>query len=76
MSTTLFVVGKTETIMPKGYNDKAINGLLMCLEGCFEVILQEVQNGKPPVQAMKEELAEIKSRLEADKVATSVTFPN
>ena len=61
--------------MPKGYNDKAIKGFLMCLEGCFEVILQEVQNGKPPVQAMQEELAEIKSRLETDKVATTIKFP-
>ena len=62
--------------MPKGYNDKAIKGLLICLEGCFEVILQEVQNGKPPVQAMKEELGEIRNRLEADKVVTNVTFPS
>ncbi|MEK7071673.1 MAG: hypothetical protein AAB959_00070 [Patescibacteria group bacterium] len=61
--------------MPKGYNDKAIKGLLMCLEGCFEVVLQEVQNGKPAVQAMKEELDEIKGRLETDKVTTNVVFP-
>ena len=62
--------------MPKGYNDKAIRGLLTCLEGCFEVVLQEVENGKPPVQAMKEELAEIRGRLEADKVTTAVKFPS
>src|ERR1043166_4618760 len=53
--------------MPKGYNDKAIDGMLTFLEGCFEVILQEVKNGKSPEQAMQEELDEIRSRLESDK---------
>ena len=56
--------------MPKGYNDKAIDGLLTFLEGCFEVILQEVKNGKSPEQAMQEELDEIRSRLESDKTVT------
>lgn len=60
--------------MPKGYNDKAIRGLLMFVEGCFEVVLQEVQNGKSPERAMKEELDEIRQRLEADKVETTVVF--
>lgn len=59
--------------MPKGYNDKAIDGLLTFLEGCFEVILQEVKNGKTPEQAMQEELDEIRARLEADKTVTQVT---
>ena len=59
--------------MPKGYNDKAIAGLLTFLEGCFEVILEEVQNGKSPEQAMQEELDEIRSRLESDKTVTHVT---
>ena len=62
--------------MPKGYNDKAIRGLLTCIEGCFEVVLQEVKNGKPVEQAMQEELDEIRMRLEADKVETKVTFPH
>lgn len=62
--------------MPKGYNDKAIAGLLTFLEGCFEVILQEVKNGKSVEQAMQEELEEITERLEADKTHTdsSVVF--
>jgi len=59
--------------MPKGYNDKAIDGLLTFLEGCFEVILQEVKNGKSPEQAMQEELDEIRARLEADKTETQVS---
>jgi hypothetical protein len=60
-----------EILMPKGYNDKAIDGLLTFLEGCFEVILQEIQNGKSPEEAMHEELEEIKTRLEDDKTSTS-----
>lgn len=62
--------------MPKGYNEKAIAGLLTFLEGCFEVILQEIRNGKPPEQAIQEELNEIRARLEVDKAHTdpSVTL--
>jgi hypothetical protein len=59
--------------MPKGYNDKAIDGLLTFLEGCFEVILQEVKNGKSPEQAMQEELDEIRTRLESDKTVSEVS---
>lgn len=54
--------------MPKGYNDKAIKGALLFLEGCFEVVLHDVKKGKTVEQAIKEELAEIKQRLDADKV--------
>ena len=61
--------------MPKGYNDKAIKGLLTFLQGCNECVLEEVKNGKDVRQAMQEELDEIKQRLEADKVTTTVTFP-
>ena len=62
--------------MPKGYNDKAIKGLLTFLEGCFEVILQDIKNGKSVEQAMQEELDEIRKRLESDKTYTdpSVVF--
>jgi hypothetical protein len=56
--------------MPKGYNDKAIDGMLTFLEGCFEVVLQEIKNGKTPEQAMQEELDEIRARLEMDKTET------
>ena len=56
--------------MPKGYNRKAIRGLLIFLEGCFEVILQEVKNGKAVEKAMQEELEEIRARLEADLTET------
>ena len=56
--------------MPKGYNDKAIDGMLTFLEGCFEVILQEVKNGKSVEQAMQEELEEIHMRLLSDKTST------
>jgi hypothetical protein len=60
--------------MPKGYNDKAIDGLLTFLEGCFEVILEEVKGGKPVEQVLEEELVEIRSRLESDKTATTVVY--
>ncbi len=53
--------------MPKGYNDKAIAGMLTFLEGCFELILSEIKRGKAPEQAIQEELDEIHRRLEADK---------
>ncbi len=54
--------------MPKGYNDKAIAGALMFIEGCFEVVMNEIKKGKTPVQAFQEELDEIRQKLEADKV--------
>jgi hypothetical protein len=62
--------------VPKGYNQKAINGLLTFLEGCFEVILDDIRKGKKPEQAMMEELEEIRSRLLADVTTTdpSVVF--
>ncbi|MBI4088862.1 hypothetical protein HY415_02075 [Candidatus Kaiserbacteria bacterium] len=64
------------TTMPKGYNDKAIKGLLTFLQGCNECVLEEVKKGKNVQQAMTEELDEIKRRLEEDKVATTVIFPS
>jgi hypothetical protein len=67
------MLSKGETV-PKGYNDRAIDGLLIFLEGCFEVILEEVKNGKPIEQALQEELDEIRERLNADKTKTTVVF--
>lgn len=61
--------------MPKGYNDKAIAGLLQFLQGCNECVLEEVERGKTFEQAMNEELDEIRRRLEKDKVVTTNTFP-
>ena len=60
--------------MPKGYNQRAINGMLEFLKGCFECVLEEVENGKPVKQALEEELAEIEDRLRADYNSTSVIF--
>jgi len=60
--------------MPKGYNQKAIDGLLTFLEGCFEVILEEVKKSKPVEQVLNEELEEIRQRLDSDKVKTTTTF--
>lgn len=54
--------------MPKGYNDKAIAGILLFLEGCFEVVLRDIKRGKSPEQAFREELEEIRRKLEEDKV--------
>lgn len=63
----LFISGKV-AYMPKGYNDKAIAGALMFVQGCFEVVMAEVKRGKPVEQVLQEELDEIREKLEADKV--------
>lgn len=63
-----------EDVMPKGYNDRAINGLLELLKGCFECVLQEVEDGKPIKQALEEELGEIELRLRADHRPTTTKF--
>ena len=60
--------------MPKGYNDRAINGLLEFLKGCFECVLEEVKAGKPVKEALDEELSEIERLLRRDHRATSVRF--
>ena len=61
--------------MPKGYNEKAIKGLLQFLEGCNECVLEEVKRGKSFEQAMNEELDEIRRRLSEDEVETTTRFP-
>lgn len=60
--------------MPKGYNDRAINGMLELLKGCFECVLEEVEAGKPIKQALNEELQEIESRLRSDYHPTTTRF--
>ena len=49
--------------MPKGWNNKAITGARMFLEGCSEVVLQEIAGGKDPNEVITEELAEIERQL-------------
>ena len=63
-----------EMTTPKGYNDRAIAGLLEFLKGCFECVLEEVEAGKPVKQALDEELAEIEQILRRDHRATTVTY--
>ena len=60
--------------MPKGYNDRAIAGMLEFLKGCFECIHDEVEKGKPIKQALDEELQEIESRLRDDYRPTKTRF--
>lgn len=60
--------------MPKGYNDRAIAGMLEFLKGCFECVHDEVERGKPVKQALEEELAEIEARLRGDHRSTSTRF--
>lgn len=60
--------------MPKGYNDRAIKGLLEYTKGVMECVLQDVKEGKPLEQALKEELQEIESRLKGDYRETTTSF--
>lgn len=49
---------------PSGFSQKAINGLLMFVEGCYEDLLQEIKDGKKTEkQAIKEELDNIRTYL-------------
>lgn len=60
--------------MPKGYNERAIQGQLEFLRGCFECILEEVRAGKPIERALEEELKEIEERLRGDYRPTTARY--
>ena len=45
---------------PSGFNQKAINGLLMFVEACYEDLLNEIKEGKKTEgQALKAEIKDI-----------------
>lgn len=49
---------------PSGFSQKAINGLLMFVESCYEDILKEIKEGKKTEnQAIQEELENIRNYL-------------
>ena len=54
---------------PSGFSQKAINGLLIFVESCYEDLLKEIKQGKKTEnQAIKEELDNIKSYLTKFKI--------
>lgn len=49
---------------PSGFSQKAISGLLLFVEGCYEDLLQEIKDGKKTEdQAIQEELENIRTYL-------------
>jgi hypothetical protein len=49
---------------PSGFSQKAINGLLMFVESCYEDLLQEIKEGKKTEgEAIKQELENIQEYL-------------
>ena len=54
---------------PSGFSQKAINGLLIFVESCYEDLLKEIKEGKKTEgQAINEELENIKGYLENFKI--------
>ena len=54
---------------PSGFSQKAINGLLMFVEACYEDLLQEIKDGKKTEShAIKEELDNIRVYLRNFKI--------
>ena len=54
---------------PSGFSQKAINGLLIFVESCYEDLLQEIKEGKKTEgEAIKEELSNIRSYLKSFKI--------
>ena len=60
---------------PSGFSQKALNGLLMFVEACYEDLLQEIKTGKKTEsQAIKEELDNIKNKIIASIEKTLKKF--
>ena len=54
---------------PSGFSQKAINGLLIFVESCYEDLLKEIKEGKKTEgQAIKEELDNIRNYLKNFKI--------
>jgi hypothetical protein len=65
-----FIIKYGENKMPpSGFSQKAINGLLIFVESCYEDLLKEIKEGKKTEgQAIKEELENIKGYLTDFKI--------
>ena len=46
---------------PSGFSQKAVNGLLIFLEACYDDLLREMQNGENPEGVVKKELDDIRA---------------
>lgn len=54
---------------PSGFSQKAINGLLIFVESCYEDLLQEIKEGKKPEsEAIQQELKNIQHYLKNFKI--------
>ena len=54
---------------PSGFSQKAINGLLVFVEACYEDLLTEIKEGKKTEQqAIQQELENIKGYLKHFKI--------
>ncbi len=45
---------------PSGFNEKAIEGLLLFVEGCYEDLLKEMKRNDNPQKVIEKELTDIK----------------
>ena len=45
---------------PSGFSGKAVKGILIFLEACYEDLLKEMKNGKEPEETVEKELNEIR----------------
>jgi hypothetical protein len=54
---------------PSGFSDKAINGLLVFVEACYEDLLEEIRAGKKTEgQAIQAELENIRNYLRGFRI--------
>ena len=53
-----------EFMPPSGFNKKAVEGLLVFLEGCYEDLMKEMDQGTDPKQAVQKELDDIRKFLQ------------
>ncbi len=56
---------------PSGFNEKAIQGLLQFIEGCYEDLQRKVQSGVDLKSAVNQELADIRKALESFSLPAS-----
>lgn len=60
---------------PFGFNKKAVEGLLIFLEGCYEDLMKEMEKGTDPKQAVQKELNEIRQFLKDFTIEKQVMEP-
>lgn len=49
---------------PSGFNKKAVEGLLVFLEGCYEDLMKYMEQGTDPKKAVQKELDDIRRFLQ------------